>query len=107
MFLWIGTAVSQSNAPYQVGCILQVKNHGSTVQEGGMRRYDVSVKVGNTVYIVLYTAPEGSDIAPYKVGLDFPVQIDGETMRFSDALGRPMSVPIIGRTQMAEDKKNP
>jgi len=107
ILLGTGIAVSQSNAPYQVGSILAVKDHQSTAQEDSMRRYDISVKVGNTVYVVLYSASDGNDVAQYKVGLDFPVQIDGKTMRFSDALGRPMSVPIINQKPFVAGKTNP
>jgi hypothetical protein len=102
-----GTALAQADAPYQIGTVMEVKDHQPTGQEDSTRRYDISVKVRNTLYVVLYTPQAGSDAAQYKTGLDFPVQVDGRTLRFTDALGRPVVVPIVSETQLAEDKKTP
>jgi hypothetical protein len=105
LFVLIGSALCQNSAPYQVGTIIEVKDHQPTGDSA--KSYDISVKVGNTIYVVLYTPPGGSDVAQYKTGLDFPVQVDGKMMRFSDALGRPMAVPIVSQRQVAEEKKTP
>ena len=107
IFVLISSALCQNSAPYQVGTIIEVKDHQPTGQEDSAKSYDISVKVGNTIYLVLYTPPGGSDVAQYKIGLDFPVQVDGKTMRFSDALGRPMAVPIVSQRQVVEEKKTP
>jgi hypothetical protein len=96
-FVLIGAAICQTNAPYQVGTVMEVKDHKPTATDDSTKRYDISVKVGNTVYVVLYTPPAGSGAAEYKTGLDFPVQVDRKTLKFTDALGRPMR-------QVAADK---
>jgi hypothetical protein len=106
-FVLVDAALSQTGAPYQIGTVMEVKGHQPTAQEDSTKRYDISVKVGNTLYVVLYTPQPGSDAAQYKTGLDFPVQVDGKTLRFTDALGRPVAVPIVSQTQLAEDKKTP
>jgi hypothetical protein len=107
IFVLIGSALCQNSALYQVGTIIEVKDHQPTGQEDPAKSYDISVKVGNTIYLVLYTPPGGSDVVQYKTGLDFLVQVDGKTMRFSDALGRPMAVPIVSQRQAVEEKKTP
>jgi hypothetical protein len=106
-FLLVGAAFAQTSVPYQIGTVMEVKDHQTTAQEDSTKRYDISVKVGNTLYVVLYTPQPGSDAAQYKTGLDFPVQVDGKTLRFNDTLGRPVAVPIVSQTQLAEDKKTP
>jgi hypothetical protein len=102
-----GAALCQTSAPYQIGTVMEVKDHQPTAQEDSTKRYDISVKVGNILYIVLYTPRHGSDAAEYKTGLDFPVQVDGKTLRFNDTLGRPVAVPIVSRTQLPVDSKPP
>src|SRR6185312_2606683 len=86
-FVFAGAALCQTSAPYQIGTVMEVKDHQPTAQEDSTKRYDISVKVGDTLYVVLYTPQHGSDAAEYKTGLDFPVQVDGKTLRFNDTLG--------------------
>jgi hypothetical protein len=106
-FLLIGASLCQTSAPYQIGTVMEVKDHQPTAQEDSTKRYDISVKVGNTLYVVLYTPQPGSDAAEYKTGLDFPVQVDGKMLKFTDALGRPVTVPIVSQTQVVGEKKTP
>ena len=94
----------QENASYQVGTILEIKDHQPTATDAATKRYDISIRVGNTVYLVLYTPPDGSSVAEYKTGLDFPVLVEGKTLRFTDALGRPMTVPIVSQRQLSKAK---
>ena len=96
----ITAARCQNAASYQVGTILEVKEHQPTGNEDSTKRYDISVKVGNTAYLVLFTPQAGSNIAEYKTGLDFPVLVEGKTLKFADALGRPMTVPILSQKQL-------
>ena len=53
-------AFGQSSSKYQVGAITEVKIH-QTAGAGASdaASYDVSLKVGNTIYVVLYTPPLG------------------------------------------------
>ena len=107
IFVLIGSSPSQTSAPYQIGTVMEVKDHQPTAQEDSTKRYDISVKVGKTLYVVLYTPQHESNAAEYKTGLDFPVQVDGRTLRFNDALGRPVAVPILSQTQLSTDSKTP
>lgn len=106
-FALVGSALCQTSAPYQIGTVMEVKDHQPTAQEDSTKRYDISIKVGNTLYLVVYTPQPGSDAAEYKTGLDFPVQVDGKTLKFSDSLGRPVTVPIVSQKQIAEESKTP
>ncbi len=102
----IGTGLGQTSAPpHQIGTVMEVKDHQPTAQEDSTKRYDISIKVGHILYVVLYTPQHGSEAAEYKTGLDFPVQVDGKMLRFTDALGRPVAVPIVSQTQLAGDKQ--
>ncbi len=84
---------------------MEVKIHQpSTENDGGAKQYDISVKVGNTLYVVLYTSPTGSNIVEYRAGMDMPVSIQGDTRKFNDLMGRSQSVPILSRKPI-ESKK--
>ncbi len=104
MFCLIAPVLCQNTGSYQIGTILEVKDHQPTATEDSTKRYDISVKVGNTVYLILFTPPGGSSVAEYKTGLDFPVLVQGKTLKFTDALGRPMTVPIVSERQLSKAK---
>lgn len=100
-------ALCQSTSPYQVGTIMQVKVHEPTdAKEGSVKRYDISVRVGKTIYLVLFTPPEGQSIVEYKTGLDLPVSVEDKNMKFADALGRPMTVPILSQKPIDEEPRD-
>ena len=68
-FLTMFPAFGQSTSKYQVGTITEVKAHqaaGSGVSDAAS--YDVSVKVGDTIYVVLYTPPLGEETVKYLQG---------------------------------------
>jgi hypothetical protein len=63
-------AFGQSSSKYQVGTITEVKVHqaaGSGASDAVS--YDVSVKVGNIIYVVLYTPPLGEETVKYAGGV--------------------------------------
>jgi hypothetical protein len=62
--------------------------------------YDISVRVGNTVYVVLYTPPLGDDTVRYVAGRDLLVLAGEETITYNDMLGNSLQVPIITRTMI-------
>jgi hypothetical protein len=105
LILLTRSAFCQSGPAYELGTILQVKVHqAATEEEASVKRYDISVKVGKTIYLVLFTPPEGSNIVEYKTGLDLPVLVEGKTMKFTDTLGRPMIVPILSQQQASKQR---
>jgi len=97
-------SLSQANSNYKTGTIMDVKVHPGSVDKTQVaRQYDVSVKVESTLYVVLFTPPLGSNAVEYKAGLELPVLVDGNTMKFNDMTGRRVTVPILSRQNV--DKK--
>jgi hypothetical protein len=62
-------------------------------------RYDVTLKVGNTEYVVLYVPPDGTlkEIVEYRLGMDGLVLVGTDTIKYNDMLARTREVPIISR----------
>jgi hypothetical protein len=87
------------SAQYQLGTIMKVNLHhntsGATVADAP--QYDISVKVGDTTYVVLYTQPSGSTGVQFAAGLQKLVLVGTDTITFNDALGRSTVVPILQR----------
>jgi len=91
----IGSCFAQSQPKYQTGTIVDVKEHQAATSSEQATQYDVTVRVGSTIYVVVYTPPNGSDTVKYRVGIDGPVLIEGDTMKFSDIMGNTISLPIV------------
>ena len=89
-------AFPQSASKWQVGTITEVKIHQVAEKTGASdaTSYDVSVKVGNTVYVVLYTPPLGEETVIYAGGRDLLVLVGKSTIRYNDMLGQSHDVPI-------------
>ena len=89
-------AFSQSTSKYQVGTITDVKIHQSVerVAASDDPSYDVSIKVGNTIYVVLYKPPLGEGTVKYAAGRDLLVLVGKTTIRYNDMLGQSRDVPI-------------
>ena len=88
-------AFGQSTSKYQVGTITEVKAHqaaGSGASD--VATYDVSVKVGDTIYVVLYTPPLGEITVKYAAGRDLLVLVGKNAITYNDILGRSFAVPI-------------
>jgi hypothetical protein len=93
-------AFSQSSGPkYQVGTILAVKQDPNPVpHKPDATRYDVSVRVEKTVYVVLYTPPPGGYGFQYAAGHQLLVLVGSKTITFNDVLGESREVPILSRS---------
>jgi hypothetical protein len=105
IFLTMFPAFGQSTSKYQVGTITEVKVH----QAGGSGAsdavsYDVSVKVGDTIYVVLYTPELGRETVKYAAGRDLLVLVGKNTITYNDILGRSFSVPIESQKPAANLK---
>ena len=86
---------SQSASKWVVGTITDVRIHQTpNPDDFGTVSYDVSVKVGNTVYVVLYTPPLGEETVKYSGGRDLLVLVGKSTIRYNDMLGQSHDVPI-------------
>jgi hypothetical protein len=90
-----------------VGTITEVKAH----QAGGsgasdVASYDVSVKVGDTIYVVLYTPPLGEIMVKYAAGRDLLVLVGKSTITYNDILGQSHDVPIESQKTAAKTKQS-
>ena len=101
-------AFCESPTPkYQVGTVTEVTLHNAaTGGDSSIARYDVSVRVGNTIYVVLYTLPPGKLSPEYRAGSELPVLVGSKTIKFNDMLGRPTEVPILRRQTIPSQSGN-
>jgi hypothetical protein len=79
-----------------VGTITEVKIHQTAEKVGASdaTSYDVSVKVGDTIYVVLYTPPLREETVKYAAGRELLVLVGKSTIRYNDMLGQSYDVPI-------------
>lgn len=89
-------AFCQSPSKWQAGTVTSVKIHQAAERVGvtDATSYDVSVKVGDTIYVVLYTPPLREETVKYAAGRDLLVLVGKSTIRYNDMLGQSYDVPI-------------
>jgi len=107
ILLTVFPVFGQSTSKYQVGTITEVKVHqtaGSGASDAAS--YDVSVKVGDTVYVVLYTPAPGEDTVKYAAGRDLLVLVGKNRITYNDILGRSYDVPIESQKPAAMPKQS-
>jgi hypothetical protein len=98
-------ALCQSTSKYEVGTITEVKlRQGAGGSAFGPASYDVSVKVGATIYVVLYTRPPGEITPEYAAGRELLVLVGKNTITYNDILGRSFDVPIESQKPATEPK---
>ena len=96
---------SQSSSKWVVGTITEVRVHQTAEPDAfGAVSYDVSVKVGDTLYVVLYTPPFGEQTVKYVAGRDVLVLVGKSTIRYNDLLGQSHEVPIQSQKPSARAK---
>src|SRR5271167_3587674 len=100
-------AFCQSTSKYQVAIITEVKPRQATGGDASdLSSYDVSVKVGDTMYVVLYTQPLGELPAKYFPGHELRVLVGKNTITYNDMLGRSLQVPIESQRPVTEPKQS-
>src|SRR6201982_936988 len=107
IYLTAFPAFGHSTSKYQVGTSNEVKVH-QTAGTGASdaASYDVSVKVGDTIYVVLYTPALGEDTVKYAAGRDLLVLVGKNTITYNDILGRSYEVPIESQKPPAMPKQS-
>ena len=100
LFLLAATPLfcQEHHSKWRVGTIMAVAAHNTDSSE--VHKYDVSIKVGRTMYVVLYAPPDGTDKITHRAGLDLLVSVGAKTMAFNNLLGRKIEVPILSRKPM-------
>jgi hypothetical protein len=87
-----------SSSKFQPGTVTDVAAHQNAPEESSdVARYDVSVKVGNTIYKVLYTPPNGASMVKYSAGFELLVLVGTDTLTFNSQLSGMTVVPILSR----------
>ena len=100
-------ALCQSTSTYQVAVITEVKAHpvaGKPASDS--TSYDISVKVDDTIYVVLYTPPLSELPPKYATGRELLVFVGKETITYNDMLGQSHEVPIESRRPVTGPKES-
>jgi hypothetical protein len=98
IFVFVGLSAFSQNpsAKYQPGTITAVTRHQNGPSEADdVARYEVSVKVGNTIYVALFTPPDGSNQVEYSAGLERLVSVGTDTLTLPGARTGAVEVPIL------------
>ena len=86
---------------WQSAHILEVKKQQGSAsaksRDSSAERYEVSLRINNTDYVVLYTPPPGVHGFQYTAGMDKLALVENDTITMNDILGRPIKVPIISQ----------
>ena len=69
------------------------------------RLYQVSMKVGQTVYVVLTPLASPSETILYAVGRQLRVRIGDDTITWNDTMGQCYKSPIISKTPISDTSK--
>ena len=100
-------ALCQSTSKYQIGFITEVKPRRAAGDGASdPTSYDVSVKVGDTIYVVLYTQPLDEIPAKYATGHELLVLVGKNTITYNDILGRSLQVVIESQRPVTEPKQS-
>ena len=100
-------ALSQSTSKYQIAIITEVKLRQVAADSASdPTSYDVSVEVGDTIYVVLYQQPLGELPAKYARGHELLVLVGKDTITYNDMLGRSLQVPIESQRPATESKRS-
>ena len=99
-------AFCQSASKWHIAMITDVKpRQAAGDSASGPATYDVSVKVGDTMYVVLYTQPLGELPAKYVTGHELLVLVGKNTITYNDILGRSLQVPIESQRPATDSKR--
>ena len=88
------------SSKYQPGTITAVTNHQNAPGDVGndVARYDVSVKIRNVLYVVLYTPLHGANSVEYSPGIEMLFSVGSDTLTFNSKLSGTTELPILRRT---------
>jgi hypothetical protein len=101
----VALPVLSEPAKFQVGTIMDVKTHQPTGNESSdLVSYDVSLKVGDTIYLTHYAPPFGMNTVKYAAGRELIVSVGKKSITYNDILGHPVEVPIIGQKSATDTK---
>ena len=88
-----------SQAPsgkWTVGTVMASKPH-LPAGDDGLLRWDITVRIDKTDYVVLYVQRPGASDVEYAEGRDAPVLLGSKTISFRDKMGRKADLPILSK----------
>ena len=87
------------SAKYQPGTITAVTTHQNAPGDTGenVARYDVSVKIDNVLYVILYTPLHGANSVEYSPGIQMLFSVGSDTLTFNSKISGTTQVPILRR----------
>jgi hypothetical protein len=108
LFGVVVSALGQSPpSGYQPGTIMAVTAHQNSGQhDASVSQYDVSVKVGNTIYVILFTPLNDANTATYATGDELLVLVGSNTLKVNSPSGK-VEVPILRRETLPARSTNP
>ena len=108
--MWMGIlpVLGQTTKPaYQTATIVDVKTHQESAPSGSsVSRYDITIRLQNNIYVVLYTPPPGTYGSQYMKGMDMLVLVGENTITYNDMLGVSREVPILSRMKAPDASSN-
>jgi len=104
-FIWITTLslLCQTGSPkYVPGTVLHVQRHEESLSspQSTPARYDVTVQIEDTVYVVLYTPPYGSNTVEYSVGLGMLFAVGNDVLILPGKRDRQEELPILRKNKL-------
>jgi hypothetical protein len=89
-----------SSSP-QVATITAVTVHQKDAENSSRAaaQYDVSLRIGNTVYVALFRPPSGATVVEYSVGMNVVVMVGSNSITFTK-LGTTSEMPILRREDL-------
>lgn len=104
------TFLGQSNSQkYQSATVLGVKEHQGPLPDNAgdpsITRYDMTIRVKDTEYVVLLTPRPGQYGFQYMNGTEILVLVQPPIIKFNDILGRPGTAPILSQRPAAPRNK--
>ena len=98
-------ALCQTTSKWQIATITEVKAHPVEGEDAtDPITYDISVKAGDTIYLVRYTTPAGEIAPKYASGRELLVLVGKNTITYNDMLGRSLQVPIESQRPATQHK---
>lgn len=96
ILLLFALAAAQSNgSQWQAGTILNVSHHDPFQDQNGTYQYDMTVQVGDKVYVVLFDSPLDTELGRYKEGIEVTLSVGEKTVQLNDIMGRTHDCPIL------------
>jgi len=93
----LGLAQPAGTSKYQIATVIAVSVHNNVGTDTSSRTFEVTVKVGETLYVVLFTPPYGIETVKYATGAQVLVLVGEKTITYNDIAGSPVESPILNR----------